>query len=123
MEYYESDKHFLKKCASKKTLNLHVLNKNKLKKVNPFQKECITTDENKLPETTLVIPRPIPKTNNGGISNKLKCAKANIKADIIMPRNFPKSLDKMGSKTPRNIISSNSGAKRVVVKNNKINAK
>ena len=123
MEYYESDKHFLKKCASKKTLNLHVLNKNKFRKVIPFHKECIITEDINLPETSLVAPRPIPNTNNGGISLILKCAKANIKADIIMPRNFPKSLDKMGSKTPRNIISSNSGAKRVVVKNNKINAK
>ena len=51
---------------------LYVLNKNKLKKVNPFHKECIKTEESKLPEAILVIPSPIPKTNNGNISPKLK---------------------------------------------------
>ena len=52
----------------------YVLNKNKFKKVNPFHKECIITEESKLPEAILVIPSPMPKTNNGGISPKLKCA-------------------------------------------------
>ena len=41
-------------------------------KVNPFHNECIITEENKLPEAILVIPNPIPSTNNGGISPKLK---------------------------------------------------
>ena len=123
MEYYESDKHFLKKCASKKSIILHVLNKNKLRNVNPFHRECIITEDINLPETSLVTPSPIPNTNNGGISLKLKCAKANIKADIMMPKNFPKSRDKTGSSTPRNIISSKRGAKSVVVKSNKMNAK
>ena len=94
-----------------------------MKKVNPFQKECITTDENKLPETTLVIPRPIPKTNNGGISNKLKCAKANIKAEEEIPKTIPKFFDRIGSKIPRKIISSKNGAKIVVVKNKRANAR
>ena len=55
-----------------KNLILYVLNKNKLKKVNPFHKECITTEDKRLPETILVIPNPIPKTNKGGISLILK---------------------------------------------------
>ena len=50
----------------------HVLNKNKFRKVKPFHRECIVTEESKLPEAILVIPSPIPKTNNGGISPKLK---------------------------------------------------
>ena len=75
------------------------------------------TDESKLPEAALVIPSPIPKTNNGGISPKLKWAKANIKAEINIPNIIPKSLARVGSKIPRKIISSNKGAKRVVVKN------
>ena len=69
------------------------------------------------------MPRPIPKTNNGGISEILKWAKAKIKAEIEIPKITPKSLDKTGSKTPRNIISSNKGAKNVVVKNKSINDK
>jgi len=31
-----------------------------------------------------VIPNPIPRTNNGGISPKLRCANAKIKAETIM---------------------------------------
>ena len=106
-----------------KNLILYVLNKNKFKNVNPFQKECIITEESKLPEAILVIPRPIPRTNNGGISPKLKCAKAKIKAETIMPKIIPKSLERVGSKTPRKIISSNKGAKNVVVINKSINEK
>ena len=68
---------------------LYVLNKNKFKKVNPFHKECIITAENKLPEAILVIPNPIPRTNNGGISAKLKCANAKINAEIIIPEIIP----------------------------------
>ena len=45
---------------------------NKFKKVNPFHRECIIIEENKLPEAILVIPNPIPRINNGGISPKLK---------------------------------------------------
>ena len=86
-------------------------------KVNPFHKECIITEENKLPEAILVIPNPIPKTNNGGISPKLKWANAKIKAETIMPEITPKSLERVGSKIPRNIISSKKGARKVVVKN------
>ena len=81
------------------------------------------TEESKLPEAILVIPSPIPKTNNGGISLILKCAKAKINAEIEMPKIIPKSLDKIGSKIPRNIISSNKGAKSVVVKNKSMNEK
>ena len=81
------------------------------------------TEERRLPEAILVIPNPIPRTNNGGISPKLKWAKAKIKAETIMPEIFPKSLERVGSKMPRNIISSNKGANRVVVKNNRINDK
>ena len=114
---YKLNKHLLVWFASKKIKNLYVLNKNKFKKVSPFHKECIMTDESKLPEATLVIPSPIPKTNNGGISPKLKWAKANIKAEINIPNIIPKSLERVGSKIPRKIISSNKGAKRVVVKN------
>ena len=73
------------------------------------------TEESKLPEAILVIPSPIPKTNNGGISPKLKWAKAKIKAETIMPQIFPKSLERVGNKTPRNITSSKKGARRVVV--------
>ena len=96
---------------------IYVLNRNKFKKVKLFQSECIITEENKLPETALVIPSPIPKTNNGGISLKLKWAKAKIKEEIKIPDIVPKSLDKIGSKIPRKIISSNNGAKSDVVKN------
>ena len=102
---------------------LYVLNKNKFKKVNPFHKECIITEENKLPEAILVIPNPIPRTNNGGISPKLKWANAKIKAETMIPEITPKSLERVGSKIPRNIISSNRGASRVVVTNNKKNDK
>ena len=70
-----------------------------------------------------MIPNPIPRTNNGGISPKLKCAKANIKAETKMPEITPKSLERVGSKMPRNIISSNRGVKRVVVTNNRKNEK
>ena len=38
-----------------------------------------------------------------------------------MPEIIPKSLERVGSKIPRNIISSNIGASRVVVKNNRKN--
>ena len=75
------------------------------------------TDESKLPEATLVIPSPNPKTNNGGISPILKWAKANIKAETIIPQIIPKSLERVGNKTPRNITSSKKGARRVVVTN------
>ena len=81
------------------------------------------TEENKLPEAILVIPNPIPKTNSGGISPKLKWANAKIKAETTMPEITPKSLERVGSKIPRNIISSNKGAKRVVVTNKRLNDK
>ena len=81
------------------------------------------TEENKLPEAILVIPNPIPRTNNGGISAKLKCANAKIKAETMIPEITPKSLERVGSKTPRNIISSKKGANRVVVTNNIKNEK
>ena len=98
-----------------KNLILYVLNKNKLKKVNPFHKECIITEENKLPEAILVIANPIPRTNNGSISPKLKWASAKIKDETMIPEITPKFLERVGSKIPRNIISSNRGANRVVV--------
>ena len=94
-----------------------------MKKVKPFHKECIITEESRLPDAILVIPNPIPRTNNGGISPKLKCANAKIKAETIIPKIIPKSLERVGSKIPRNIISSNKGANRVVVKNNRKNDK
>ena len=53
-------------------LNLYVLNKSKFKKVIPFHKECMITEEDNLPETSLVMPSPTPKINNGGISLRLK---------------------------------------------------
>ena len=81
------------------------------------------TEENKLPETILVTPNPIPKTNSGGNSLILKCAKAKMNAETKIPGIIPKSLDNIGSKTPRNIISSNNGAKKVVVINKRIKAK
>ena len=81
------------------------------------------TEESKLPEAIRVIPSPIPRTNNGGISPKLKCAKAKIKAETMMPEITPKSLERVCSKIPRNIISSNRGAKMVVVTNNRKNEK
>ena len=55
-----------------KNLNLYVLNKNKFKKVIPFHKECIITEDDSLPEISLVIPSPMPRVNNGGISLILK---------------------------------------------------
>ena len=70
-----------------------------------------------------MIPNPIPRTNNGGISPKLKWANAKIKAETMMPEITPRSLERVGSKIPRNIISSNKGAKRVVVINNRKNEK
>ena len=82
----------------------------------------ITEDDN-FPEISLVIPSPIPKINNGAISLKLKCASAKIKAEIAIPIIIPNSLDKIGNNTPRKIISSNSGAKNVVVKNKSKNEK
>ena len=102
-------------------LNLYVLNKNKFRKVMPFHKECITTEDDNLPETSLVTPSPIPKINNGGVSLMLKWANAKIKAETIMPNIIPNSLDKIGSKTPRKITSSNNGAINVVVKNRRKN--
>ena len=102
-------------------LNLYVLNKSKFKKVIPFHNECITTADVNLPEISLVIPNPIPKVNNGGISLTLKWAKAKIKAEIVIPKTIPNSLDKTGNKTPRKITSSNNGAKNVVVINKRIN--
>ena len=81
------------------------------------------TEENKLPEEILVIANPIPKINNGGISPKLKWANAKIKAEIMMPEITPKSLERVGSKIPRNIISSKKGANKVVVINKTINDK
>ena len=104
-------------------VNLYVLNKNKFKKVIPFHKECINTDDDNLPEISLVIPSPTPKVNNGGISLILKWAKAKLKAEIIIPKIIPNSLDKIGSKTPLKITSSNIGAKNVVVKNKRVNEK
>ena len=53
----------------------------------------------------------------------LKWAKAKIKAEIVIPKIIPKSLDSIGSKTPRKTTSSNNGAKNVVVKNKRINEK
>ena len=53
-------------------VNLYVLNKNKFKKVIPFHKECINTDDANFPEISLVIPSPTPKVNKGGISLILK---------------------------------------------------
>ena len=72
---------------------------------------------------SLVVPSPIPKVNNGIISPILKCARAKIKAEIMIPKIIPNSLDKIGSRTPRKITSSNNGATKVVVKNNRINDK
>ena len=102
-------------------INLYVLNKNKFKKVIPFHKECIITEDDNLPEISLVVPSPTPKINNGTISLILKWAKAKIKAEIVIPKIIPNSLDKIGSKTPRKITSSNNGAKNVVVINKSIN--
>jgi hypothetical protein len=70
---------------------------------------------------SLVVPSPIPKVNNGIISPILKCARAKIKAEIVIPKIIPNSLDKIGSKTPLKITSSNIGAKNVVVKNKSTN--
>ena len=53
-------------------LNIYVLNKNKFKNVIPFHKECIITEDDNLPEISLVIPRPMPNVNKGGISLILK---------------------------------------------------
>ena len=70
-----------------------------------------------------MIPNPIPRTNNGGISPKLKWANANMNAEIMIPEITPKSLERVGSRIPRNMISSNRGANRVVVTNNRKNDK
>ena len=68
---YDSSKHLLNYYASL-IFNLYVLNKYKFKKVIPFHKECIITEDDNLPETNLVIPSPMPKVNKGGISLILK---------------------------------------------------
>ncbi len=70
-----------------------------------------------------MIPNPIPRINNGGISPKLKWANAKINAETMIPEITPKSLAKVGSKIPRNTISSNRGANIVVVTNNRKNDK
>ena len=70
-----------------------------------------------------MIPNPIPRTNNGGISPKLKWANAKTNAETMIPEITPKSLAKVGSKIPRNTISSNRGANIVVVTNNRKNDK
>ena len=44
------------------------------------------TEENKLPEAILVIANPIPRTNNGGISAKLKWANACLLYTSPSPR-------------------------------------
>ena len=103
--------------------NLYVLNKNKFKKVIPFHKECIITEDANLPEISLVRPSPTPRVNNGSISLILKWARAKMNAEIVIPKIIPSSLDKIGSKTPRKITSSNNGAKNVVVKNKRMKAK
>ena len=41
----------------------------------------------------------------------------------MMPLIIPKSLERVGNKMPRNIISSNKGAKSVVVTNRRMNDK
>ena len=41
----------------------------------------------------------------------------------MMPEIIPKFLESVGSKIPRNMISSNRGARRVVVTNNRKNDK
>ena len=79
------------------------------------------TEEDNLPDISLVVPRPIPKVNNGIISPILKCARAKIKAEIVIPEIIPNCLDKIGNRTPLKITSSNIGAKNVVVKNKRIN--
>ncbi len=91
--------------------------------IHSINKECIIIEENKLPEAILVIPNPIPRINNGGISPKLKWANAKINAETMIPEITPKSLAKVGSKIPRNTISSNRGANIVVVTNNRKNDK
>ena len=101
----------------------YVLNKNKLKKVNPFHKECINIEEANLPDNNLVAPSPIPRTNSGGNSLRLKCANAKINAEERIPIAIPNSLAKTGNKTPLNTISSKNGARIVVVMNNNKNAK
>ena len=62
------------------------------------------------------MPNPIPRINSGGISPKLKWANAKIKAETIMPEITPKFLERVGSKIPRNIISSNRGAIELLLK-------
>ena len=52
--------------------NIYVLKRNKFKKVIPFHNECIITEDDSLPEISLVIPSPMPRVNNGGISLILK---------------------------------------------------
>ena len=94
-----------------------------MKKVSPFHKECITIEEAKLPDNNLVTPSPTPSTNSGGNSLKLKCAKAKIKEEEIIPKRIPNSLEKTGNKTPLNTISSKNGASIVVVMSNNKNAK
>ena len=79
------------------------------------------TEENNLPDVSLTIPRPIPKIKSGGISLILRCAKAKINEDIVIPITIPRSLDNIGNNTPRKIISSNNGANTVVVKNKRVN--
>ena len=46
-------------------------------------------DEDNLPEISLVVAKPIPRTNNGGNSFKLRCASAKTNEDIKIPIVFP----------------------------------
>ena len=116
-------KHLLNLIARKKVFITQVLNKNKLRKVSPFHKECIIIDDVNRPEINLVDARPIPRINNAGSSPILRCAMAKTKDEVRIPKIIPKSLDKIGNKTPLKTISSKNGAKIVVVINNRINAK
>ena len=47
------------------------------------------TDEDNLPEINLVVAKPIPRTNSGGNSFKLKWANAKTNEDIKIPINLP----------------------------------
>ena len=93
-----------------------------MKKVSPFHNECIKIEEANLPDNNLVNPSPTPRTNKGGNSLKLKCARAKIKEEEMIPKRIPNSRENTGNKTPLNTISSKKGASIVVVINNKRNA-
>ena len=109
-EIVESFKNLLKKADEVQGIELK--NQNNIEKSNDapdIVKECMITEENKLPAAILVIAKPIPRTNNGGITHKLKWAKAKIKNERAIQNTKEISLlstnERLGIKSSKRIPS------------------